>query len=147
LWLIADDAVRLAWPDTGTYSPGSEVKRPGCRRRSCGRTDATRGRCRSGRPALPCMTRFEATAADLQATSASPDSHPVQFRGAITAAALAGVEDGTPFRTPCLPSPGPLFGAMLSRSAAPTSTSACGARPALAPGGTTRSGRYRRRTS
>lgn len=48
------------------------------------------------------MTRFEVTAADLWATSVSPDSHPVQFlremldaRGAITTAALAGVEDGT----------------------------------------------------
>ncbi|QKV81139.1 hypothetical protein HUT10_10295 [Amycolatopsis sp. Hca4] len=52
--------------------------------------------------ALPGMTRFEVTAADLWATSVSPDSHPVQFlrelldaRGAITTAALAGVEDGT----------------------------------------------------
>ncbi|SEB47100.1 error-prone DNA polymerase, DnaE-like [Amycolatopsis tolypomycina] len=53
-------------------------------------------------PALPGMTRFEVTAADLWATSISPDSHPVQYlrqlldqRGAITTAALAKVEDGT----------------------------------------------------
>ncbi|MFJ1767867.1 error-prone DNA polymerase [Amycolatopsis sp. NPDC088138] len=53
-------------------------------------------------PALPGMTRFEVTAADLWATSVSPDSHPVQYlrdllkqRGAITAADLAKVEDGT----------------------------------------------------
>jgi error-prone DNA polymerase len=53
-------------------------------------------------PALPGMTRFEVTAADLWATNVSPDSHPVQYLrnllnqgGAITAADLAKVEDGT----------------------------------------------------
>ncbi|MEU4247086.1 error-prone DNA polymerase [Amycolatopsis sp. NPDC026612] len=53
-------------------------------------------------PALPGMTRLEVTAADLWATSVSPDSHPVQYlrelldeRGAITTAALARAEDGT----------------------------------------------------
>ncbi|MEU0529121.1 error-prone DNA polymerase [Amycolatopsis tolypomycina] len=53
-------------------------------------------------PALPGMTRLEVTAADLWATSVSPDSHPVQYlrelltnRGAITVAELARIEDGT----------------------------------------------------
>ncbi len=53
-------------------------------------------------PALPGMTRLEVTAADLWATSVSPDSHPVEYlrelldeRGAITTAALARAEDGT----------------------------------------------------
>jgi error-prone DNA polymerase len=53
-------------------------------------------------PALPGMTRFEVTAADLWSTSVSPDSHPVQYlrtllteRGAITTAELTQVEDGT----------------------------------------------------
>ncbi|MEV7092701.1 error-prone DNA polymerase [Amycolatopsis sp. NPDC051045] len=53
-------------------------------------------------PALPGMTRLEVTAADLWATSVSPDSHPVEYlrelldeRGAITTAALARTADGT----------------------------------------------------
>ncbi|WP_410623972.1 error-prone DNA polymerase [Amycolatopsis sp. cmx-8-4] len=53
-------------------------------------------------PALPGMTRFEVTAADLWATSVSPDSHPVQYlreyldkRGALTVADLARAKDGT----------------------------------------------------
>ncbi|MDT7800587.1 MAG: error-prone polymerase [Actinomycetota bacterium] len=48
------------------------------------------------------MTRFEVTAADLWATSVSPDSNPVQYlreyldkRGALTAGQLAQAEDGT----------------------------------------------------
>ncbi|RSD14355.1 error-prone DNA polymerase [Amycolatopsis eburnea] len=53
-------------------------------------------------PALPGLTRLELTAADLWATGVSPDSHPVEYlrelldaRGAITAAELARVRDGT----------------------------------------------------
>ncbi|WP_410673874.1 error-prone DNA polymerase [Amycolatopsis sp. cmx-4-68] len=53
-------------------------------------------------PALPGMTRLEVTAADLWATSVSPDSHPVEYlrelltaRGAITTAELARTADGT----------------------------------------------------
>ncbi|MEA5367155.1 error-prone DNA polymerase [Amycolatopsis sp., V23-08] len=53
-------------------------------------------------PALPGMTRFEVTAADLWATSVSPDSNPVEYlreyldkRGALTAAELTQAEDGT----------------------------------------------------
>ncbi|GAB3159898.1 error-prone DNA polymerase [Amycolatopsis stemonae] len=53
-------------------------------------------------PALPGMTRLEVTAADLWATSVSPDSHPVEYlreflaaRGAITTAELTRVPDGT----------------------------------------------------
>jgi error-prone DNA polymerase len=53
-------------------------------------------------PALPGMTRLEVTAADLWATSVSPDSHPVEYlrelltaRGAITVAELQRTEDGT----------------------------------------------------
>jgi error-prone DNA polymerase len=53
-------------------------------------------------PALPGMTRFEITAADLWATGVSPDSHPLQHlrafldrRGALTVAGLAGAGDGT----------------------------------------------------
>ncbi|WP_439382880.1 error-prone DNA polymerase [Amycolatopsis lexingtonensis] len=53
-------------------------------------------------PALPGLTRLEITAADLWATGVSPDSHPVEYlrelldaRGAITAAELARVRDGT----------------------------------------------------
>jgi error-prone DNA polymerase len=52
-------------------------------------------------PALPGMTRLEVTAADLWATSVSPDSHPVEYlrgilagRGAITVAELMRAEDG-----------------------------------------------------
>jgi error-prone DNA polymerase len=53
-------------------------------------------------PALPGMTRFEVTAADLWAAGVSPDSHPVQYlreylgkRGALTVAELARAADGT----------------------------------------------------
>ncbi|MGW4063211.1 error-prone DNA polymerase [Amycolatopsis sp. NPDC004747] len=53
-------------------------------------------------PALPGMTRLEVTAADLWATSVSPDSHPVEYlrellaqRGAIPVAELMRAEDGT----------------------------------------------------
>ncbi|SFJ60386.1 Helix-hairpin-helix motif-containing protein [Amycolatopsis regifaucium] len=52
-------------------------------------------------PALPGMTRFEVTAADLWATGISPGTHPVEYlrtwlteRGAITAAQLGQAEDG-----------------------------------------------------
>lgn len=52
-------------------------------------------------PALPGMTRFEVTAADLWATGISPGSHPVEYlrdlltqRGAITVAELLQAEDG-----------------------------------------------------
>jgi error-prone DNA polymerase len=53
-------------------------------------------------PALPGMTAFEVTAADLWATGVSADVHPMQYlreyltvRGAVTTAAVAGIEDGT----------------------------------------------------
>ncbi|MGY6658692.1 error-prone DNA polymerase [Amycolatopsis sp. TRM77291] len=53
-------------------------------------------------PALPGMTRFEVTAADLWATGISPGTHPVEYlrtwlteRGAISAAQLGQAEDGT----------------------------------------------------
>ncbi|RSM72904.1 hypothetical protein DL991_32400 [Amycolatopsis sp. WAC 01375] len=52
-------------------------------------------------PALPGMTRFEVTVADLWATGISPGSHPVEYlrhwltdHGAITAAVLDQAEDG-----------------------------------------------------
>ncbi|MBK1783555.1 error-prone DNA polymerase [Prauserella cavernicola] len=53
-------------------------------------------------PALPGMTALELAAADVWATGITPDGHPVEFvrarldeLGALPAAALPGVEDGT----------------------------------------------------
>jgi error-prone DNA polymerase len=52
-------------------------------------------------PALPGMSQFEITAADMWATGISPDTHPVSYlrahltaQGAITTAALAAAADG-----------------------------------------------------
>jgi hypothetical protein len=62
---------------------------PACKLFQCGGEEAT---CREG---------FEATAADLWATSVSPDSNPVEYlreyldkRGALTAGQLAQDETG-----------------------------------------------------
>jgi error-prone DNA polymerase len=66
------------------------------------RPDRLPGTTVLGSPALPGMSAFEITAADLWATGISPASHPVQFlrehldhAGAIPTAAVLSVADGT----------------------------------------------------